>query len=69
LPTPENEKLAKIQNVKKLYLKAFSPRIFEKFEMVLKGHSGVWGKLIHEKNLKLKKSRVRLPLTCPSALS
>ncbi len=26
-----------------------SPRIFEKFETVLMGYSGAWGKLIHEK--------------------
>jgi hypothetical protein len=31
-----------------------SPRIFEKFEMVLMGYSGVRGKLIYEKTLKLK---------------
>ncbi len=31
-----------------------SPRIFEKFEMILTLLSGAWGKVIHEKNLKQK---------------
>jgi hypothetical protein len=31
-----------------------SPRIFEKFEMVLMGYSGALGTLIYEKNLKAK---------------
>jgi hypothetical protein len=31
-----------------------SPRIFEKFEMVLMGYSGARGTLIYEKNLKAK---------------
>jgi hypothetical protein len=31
-----------------------SPRIFEKFETVLMGHSGAGGKLIHKKNQKQK---------------
>jgi hypothetical protein len=31
-----------------------SPRIFKKFETVLMGYSGAGGKLIHEKNQKLK---------------
>jgi hypothetical protein len=31
-----------------------SPRIFEKFEMILMLLSGAWGKGIHEKNLKQK---------------
>jgi hypothetical protein len=30
------------------------PRIFEKFETTLMAYSGAWGKLIHEKNQKLK---------------
>jgi hypothetical protein len=33
---------------------SFAPRIFEKFVMILMGYSGVRGKLIYEKNLKLK---------------
>jgi hypothetical protein len=31
-----------------------SPRISEKFEMILMLLSGAWGKVIHEKNLKQK---------------
>jgi hypothetical protein len=38
-----------------LYLR-ISPRIFEKFETVLMGYSGAWGRLIHEKNQKQKVS-------------
>ncbi len=37
-----------------------SPRIFEKIRMVLMGYSGAGGKLIQEKNLKLK-----ISLHCP----
>jgi hypothetical protein len=40
---------------------SFAPRISKKIEMVLMGYSVVRGKLIHEKNLKLKIS-LRLPL-------
>jgi hypothetical protein len=30
------------------------PRTFEKIKTTVMGYSGAWGKLIHEKNLKLK---------------
>ncbi len=41
------------------YLREFS----KKFEMTLMLFSGAWGKVIHDKNLKSKKSRDTVPLS------
>jgi hypothetical protein len=42
-----------------------SPRISKKFEMVLMGYSGAWGKLIHEKTRSRNDS---VPLRCTTVV-
>ncbi len=62
-PTASQQSKKKLDTDDQPLLSNISANFRKNFKWPQLGYSGAWGKQIHEKSLKSKKSRVRLPFS------